>query len=263
MLLHRSHGTPWHDRAMSGTQAALPLEWPAAVGEETRWIIRRSTRARRLALRVHLDGRVEVVVPRGVADPVVQGFMSRHREWVQRKLAARPRTAMGEPFPPSSIELPALELGLRLHLAGGRGPPRLRLLAPGVLSLRGDWAADAADGRRALARWLVAHVHGLFERRLRELADTTGFRYATLQLRRQRTRWGSCSARGVISLNVCAAFQSPAVLRYLMIHELAHTRHMNHSANFWRSVAEHCPDYRARDRELSLGWRCVPGWLFR
>jgi hypothetical protein len=52
------------------------------------------------------------------------------------------------------------------------------------------------------------------------------------------------------------------VVRYLLIHELAHTRHMNHSRRFWQCVAACCPDYRRLDRALSEGWRSVPGWVF-
>lgn len=250
-------------RDMSGFQAVLPFEAPTSPPSEQSWIVRRSTRARRLALRVHLDGRVEVVVPRGVSDPVVRGFMARHAEWVRSKLAARPAPSLGEPFPPSVIELSGLEQRLRIHLSGGRGRPRPRLLAPGVLALLGDWGGDGLGARRALLGWLITHAHSMLAPRLDELARQGGFRFSSLQLRRQRTRWGSCSSRGVISLNVCAVFQSPQVLRYLMIHELAHTRHMNHSVDFWQTVALHCTNYRELDRELSLGWRRVPAWLFR
>ncbi len=81
-------------------------------------------------------------------------------------------------------------------------------------------------------------------------------------VRRQRTRWGSCSTRGTISLNCCLLFQRPPVVRYLLIHELVHTRHMNHSHGFWQRVARHCPDYSGLDRELLDGWRRVPSWVF-
>ena len=57
-------------------------------------------------------------------------------------------------------------------------------------------------------------------------------------------------------------FQRPEVVRYLLIHELAHTRHMNHSGAFWSCVAACCPGYQALDRELLGGWRQVPGWVF-
>ena len=62
---------------------------------------------------------------------------------------------------------------------------------------------------------------------------------------------------------MCLLFQRPEVLRYLMVHELSHLRHMNHSARFWAEVARHEPHWKALDRELLQGWRRVPSWVFR
>ena len=85
---------------------------------------------------------------------------------------------------------------------------------------------------------------------LATVAVEGNFRYARAQIRRQRTRWGSCSASGTISLNVCLMFLSPAVVRYLFVHELCHTRHMNHSAHFWALVERAYPGYRDAERWL-------------
>jgi predicted metal-dependent hydrolase len=57
-------------------------------------------------------------------------------------------------------------------------------------------------------------------------------------------------------------FQRPQVVRYLLIHELVHTLHMNHSKRFWECVGRLCPDFETLDRELREGWRRVPGWVF-
>ncbi len=231
------------------------------------WTLRRSVRARRLALRVHHDGRVEVVAPRGVSEELISRFVERHREWIRRRLAERSAAPVRDAFPPAALELPALAERYRIHLAGGRGRLRVRKLGEGLLSFVGH----ASDGHtelgraainRALLAWLLQHAHAAFEPRLRKLAERGGFSFRTLQLRRQRTRWGSFSSRGVISLNVCGVFQTPEVLNYLMIHELVHTRHMNHSAAYWREVAVNCKDWRVLDRELSHGWRHVPPWIF-
>ncbi len=243
-------------------QIALPLEGDAKGSLRPELVFRRSVRARRLALRVHLDGRVEVVVPRGVTMSAVEAFVTRHRDWVSQKLAATPVRTDREPFPPTHISLPALGESYRLHLAGGRGRLRAEIRG-GVLSLRGAWdAATPAAARRALLAWLTDHARSALEERLRATASRGDFRYRSLQLRRQRTRWGSCSSRGVISLNICAIFQDPAVLDYLLVHELVHTRHMNHSAAYWAAVAEYCPDWRRLDRELTQGWKRVPSWVF-
>ncbi|MCH8302959.1 MAG: M48 family metallopeptidase, partial [Proteobacteria bacterium] len=79
--------------------------------------------------------------------------------------------------------------------------------------------------------------------------------------RAQRRCWGSRSCSGTISLNLCLLFLAPELLRYLLIHELCHGRHMNHSKRFWKRVACFEPEYRSRDRALTESWRQVPGWL--
>ena len=244
-------------------QFALPLDAAAEAPGRRPWTLRRSARARRLALRVHHDGRVEVVAPRSFPDHAIEGFVARHRDWLDRQLRSRPPPAPPQPFPPRRIELSALGECHQLHLRGGRGRLRASPLSPGVLVLDGDWGgADPAVARRVLLEWLRIHAQAALAPRLQELAQRGGFRFSALQLRRQRTRWGSCSSRGVISLNVCSLFQSPAVLDYLMIHELVHTRYMNHSAAYWRTVTEHCAEWRRLDRELNRGWQRVPSWVF-
>jgi predicted metal-dependent hydrolase len=89
-----------------------------------------------------------------------------------------------------------------------------------------------------------------------------GLVFQRVLIRRQRTRWGSCSNRGTISLNCCLLFQPPQAVRYLLIHELVHTVHMNHSQRFWERVARHCPQFHSLDRQLRAGWRQVPSWVF-
>jgi len=231
------------------------------------WTLRRSARARRLALRVHHDGRVEVVAPRGVGEAMIGHFVHRHREWILHRLAERSAPPGPQAFPPATLEFPALGEGYRIHLTGESGRVKVRRLGHGLLSIDGHAGGGSPEAERhaiqcALLAWLLEHTQTAFEPRVRDLAVWGGFSYRRLQLRLQRTRWGSCSSCGVISLNVCSVFQSPAVVNYLMIHELVHTRYMNHSAAYWREVAAHCKDWRVLDRELSRGWRHVPPWIF-
>jgi predicted metal-dependent hydrolase len=96
-----------------------------------------------------------------------------------------------------------------------------------------------------------------------ELADNMGFRVDRVHIRRQRTRWGSCSSRRVVSLNCALLFMAPAVVRYLMLHELAHLKHMNHSGEFWRLLESWEPASRPLDRQLMAGWRVIPEWVFK
>jgi predicted metal-dependent hydrolase len=121
---------------------------------------------------------------------------------------------------------------------------------------------EARELRNALRRWLIHHANEVLGAALDECARTHDFQYQRVVIRRQRTRWGSCSTRGTISLNCCLLFQRPEVLQYLLLHELSHTRHMNHSRRFWECVGRYCPQYEHLDRELLNGWRRVPTWVF-
>jgi predicted metal-dependent hydrolase len=123
------------------------------------------------------------------------------------------------------------------------------------------WPCDPAVRQAGVLERLTARAHELLAPQLQELAVLMGVSFQRLQIRRQRTRWGSCSTRGTISLNCCLLFQRPQVVRYLLVHELAHLRHMNHGERFWSLVERFEPHWRALDRELSQGWSQVPGWL--
>lgn len=232
-------------------------------GADRAWRLRESARARRLTARVFADGRVEIVVPRRTAPRTVEAFVTRHREWIERRRAAAQRAAPPpEPFPPSRLVFAASGEVYRLHLSGGlRRAVGATVHGRGLLEVRGC-PADDEHLRRVLRSWLIEHARTHLGGLLAALAREHGFDYASLAVRRQRSRWGSCSARGTISLNCCLMFQRPEVVRYLLLHELAHTRHLHHGVRFWQCVARCCPDYRALDRELLAGWRRVPRWVF-
>ena len=226
------------------------------------WVVRESHRARRLTVRVFHTGRVEVVVPSRTSALTVERFVERHRTWIERKREeARARAIPAAPFPPTQIDLAACGEVWRIHLTGVGKRLRLNPIGHGLLSLEGD-TKDGRAVRQLLRRWLTERATDVLGPNLHSLARELGFDFERVLIRRQRSRWGSCSTRGTISLNCCLMFQRPQVVRYLMIHELSHTEQMNHSRRFWQIVSRHCPEYRRLDRELLDGWRRVPSWVF-
>lgn len=236
----------------------LPLWQPASAVPAVS--LRHSRRARRVAVRIGQTGSVELVVPRGVSERQAWAFLESRAEWVrhhvERRRAAQPAAAE---FPPASLHLPLLDETWRIFQAGGSGRARLVVQPAGVLELRGSGTRE--DWRRCLLGWLKRRAQPAFAGRLESLAVQHGFSFTALSVRCQRSRWGSCSARGAISLNLALLFQAEDVVRYLLCHELAHTRHLNHSARFWRCVAECEPRWRELDATLLAGWRNVPTWL--
>jgi len=228
------------------------------------WNVRVSRRARRLSVRVYPGGSVEVVVPPGASAATVHSFVRNHREWIDRRVAdlsaAAPRA--GETRP-SSIELRAIGRTFAVTYLAASGQTVSYRCGPhdDSVVLRGAVHSERAVAN-ALRTWLCELARLELRKLLTQVASEGGFRFERVQARRQRTRWGSCSATGTISLNVCLLFLDPAVVRYLLIHELCHTRHMNHSKRFWSLVEAHEPDYKRLDRELLRGWQHVPGWVF-
>ena len=247
-------------RIADNTAAApqLPL-WNADSWEqEVR--VRFSQRARQVAVRVAAAGEVELVVPRGMSESRARAFLHSRRQWVSAQVErCRATTQPEQAFPPRQLLLPAIGERWSLYHGGGKGLPRIRQTGDGLLRLTGDGTREQWQGR--LLRWLVKRAHERVDPILQELSRQHEFRCAGLKVRRQRTLWGSCTSKGMISINVALLFHAPEVLRYLLVHELSHTRHMNHSLQFWRCVAKCEPDYRQLDAQLRDGWRKVPHWL--
>ena len=245
--------------ASAGAQLGL---WAESADSGMAWQVRTSRRARRLSARIFPGGRVEIVVPPGTRPAVVQHFVARHRRWIDQKVGEyRALGADAGEGLPEAIHLRASGDQWQLRLVDAPGAPRITA-ETGCLLLTGDLSRTTLV-RHALQRWLLRAAHAILVPRLTATASECGLAFSRAQIRRQRTRWGSCSRRGTISLNACLVFQSPEVLRYLLVHELAHTRHMDHSSLFWALVSTLEPDWRALDRELGRGWHHVPAWVLR
>ena len=101
---------------------------------------------------------------------------------------------------------------------------------------------------------LKAKAKRVLPARLVDLVNTTGIDYSIerdgIRLGHMRTRWGSRSSTGTISLNIGLARLPNHLIDYVIIHELCHIVHMNHSPAFWAEVAKHCPEYRAHRKEM-------------
>lgn len=101
-----------------------------------------------------------------------------------------------------------------------------------------------------VAKILQKEARAYLPRRLKYLSEMYGLHYKTIRFGTQKGRWGSCSTSGTISLNVGLMALDSELIDYVLTHELCHTRHMNHSPDFWALVETYIPDYKDRRRRL-------------
>lgn len=111
--------------------------------------------------------------------------------------------------------------------------------------------SDLTDTQRtALEKRYIEAAREYFPKRVAHFLPLTGGSFNRITIRDQKTRWGSCSARGTLSFNWRLMLAPPAVLDYVVVHELCHLTHMDHSKAFWASVEHVCPDYRIHRKWL-------------
>lgn len=111
--------------------------------------------------------------------------------------------------------------------------------------------SDLTDAQRAaLEQRYLAAAKEYFPKRAAYYQQYTGGCYQRITIRDQKTRWGSCSAKGTLSFNWRLMLAPPEILDYVVIHELCHLTYMDHSAAFWRKVESVCPGYRTARRWL-------------
>ena len=211
----------------------------------------RVRRARKYILRVRPDGSLRVTIPRGGSRRDAEAFLRRHQEWVAaERVRVAERHAPVEWRAGDAIPLHGELTTIRVHeSAHGQmvvvGEQRVRIAA-GVVNVR---PAVELALRRIASRELVP--------RLQALASEHALTVDRVTIRNQRSRWGSCSRRGVIALNFRLVQMPPAICDYVLLHELMHLRQQNHSRRYWRLVEAVCPDYREAERWLRVEGRAL------
>jgi len=193
-------------------------------------------RARRLTLRIDAGGRgLRVTVPPGLARGEVERFLDRHQGWLEQRLAKIP-------------ERPQVRPGIKIPL---RGVPHLILHEPGrgtvsigrteagpVLVVHGD----RCHLPRRVADFLKCEARRDIEALVEKHTQAVGRRARSIRFKDTTSRWGSCTSSGSLSFSWRIMMAPPPVIDYLVAHEVAHLKEMNHGPNFWKLCRELCPD---------------------
>jgi predicted metal-dependent hydrolase len=186
---------------------------------------------------------VRVTVPRGGSQSFALQFAQKHAAWVETQLRKHP-PVMHQPQP-WSHGTQLLFRGEKVTLSVQTGQPAVSF-AEQTFRLR-QLPSDLRPYVEAYLRHLATVE---FPGRVDELARQLGISIARTVVRNQRSRWGSCSAKSTISLNWRLIQAPPFVRDYIIMHELMHTREMNHSARFWKLVEINCPEFKVAEKWL-------------
>lgn len=206
------------------------------------------SRRRTIALFVDSNG-IEARAPRQAAIAEIETFIRKKERWIRRRLAAPGRRPIvweaGTTLPwlGQSVTLVLRPEGNSIRLSGG-------LLEVGL--------ADGASPRERVLAWIRAEALALFRERVAVLSRTPGISVSGVGLSNAKTQWGSCSTSGRIRLNWRLMLLPTHLVDYVVAHELAHRRELNHSARFWDVVATLYPRYHEARRELSALSQTLP-----
>jgi predicted metal-dependent hydrolase len=221
-------------------------------GQEIPYLLKRSPKRRTIGLRIDHRG-LTVNAPQRAADSRLEQVLQERsgwlfdklREWQERQPAAF-NCADGE-----TLLFLGSELVLRLMEGGPRAKPLLS--EDDTLIVKLPDTSDAAVVRRKLELWYRAEARRHFVQRLEHYATHMGLTVRNVALSGARTRWGSCNSRGDIRLSWRLIQASISQIDYVVVHELAHIRELNHSPRFWAIVEETLPHYKVAQRALKAG----------
>jgi predicted metal-dependent hydrolase len=199
--------------------------------------VRRSARARRMILRMDAArGGPVLTLPAGGSLAEARRFLDTHSGWLAARLAQLPDA---RPFADGAV-FPLRGEACRIVHHGGRGlirheamPEERRVIVPG----------EAAHLPRRLGDWLRGQARGDLAAAVADHAATIGATVSSLRIGDAKSRWGSCTRRGVLSFSWRLILAPPFVLDYLAAHEVAHLAEMNHGPAFWRLVARLDPKF--------------------
>ena len=226
------------------------------------YTIRVAPRARRVTLRVQPGIGLVVSIPKRFAKRDVPEVLAEHDGWIRDALAEQEAQTPAEyrQWPPQTLDLKAVGETWRLHfdqssnrLDGSSSPfidCRMQLSGADKVAV----AALMADilkrrARRILPDWVA------------RLAAPHALDVARVSVRGQRTVWGSYSSSGTLSLNYKLLFLPPRYVDYVVLHELAHTRYLDHSPEFWQFLFSLDPDAERLDATMNEVTQSVPPWL--
>ena len=237
------------------------------------YTVRISKRAKHVSIKIEVDGRVEIVVTPTYNSKKLPGLIAKRRNWILKSRARllnehHDTVTDWQTNQPKKLELrwqtPVNQADpnetWRISYEADQGPTLCIPLPGQTLKVRGH-IDHPSTCNQVLCEWLSHKAHREIVPWLRQLSFDLDLPFKRPSVRGQKTRWASCSSHKNISLNYKLLFLPKEVVHYVLVHELCHTIHMNHSQAFWQLVDEKMPEFEVYRKILKNGWKYVPRWV--
>ena len=204
----------------------------------------RHNRAKRYIIRLLPEQVLRVTIPRGGSRKEALRFVSENYAWVEKQF-------LSQRLNHSRLAEHTNQTDRTVLFRGRRIPTRLLITDHSLARISDQLTTVSTKTGSAMMKAVEQILHRFAKMELVEttfrLAKHHGFAPKRVSIRNQKTRWGSCSSSGAISLN-WRLVQVPSFVRdYVILHELVHLDHLNHSARFWKRLAKICPNYKAAE----------------
>jgi len=243
--------------------AQLELALDDSLPSLTEYTVKVSKRARNVSFQVlPLTGLV-VTVPLRFPKHEIPQLIRDNSAWIEKQITHVRNTTEPEflQWPPRQFRLAAQDRTIDINYLRHSHNQTLRAsLTADSLTIEGS-LTDRKALLRLFASVLKSEARDYLEPQITKLASEHGLSFKRLSIRGQRTLWGSYSSTGTLCLNYKLLFIPHEYCNYVLLHELAHTRYLDHSSAFWTYLQSLCPDARRLDRELNDVAERVPPWL--
>ena len=211
-------------------------------------VVKKRSLAKTVSLKIAPDGRIQITMPPYAPLLAAKALIKTSRKQI-RELASQYREKL------SYTENQQIGKSHHLLIQKTAKPSSVKIVGTQILVEinEAESVESAANQQLIRSKILIAlrkEAKSYLPRRLSFLAEEHGFSFARSKITHSSSRWGSCSSSGTISLNIGMMNLPFELIDYVIIHELCHTRHMNHSTKFWDEVAKFDPYYKIHRNEL-------------
>lgn len=228
------------------------------------YTIRKSKRARRVFLRYLPRVGLEIVIPERTKTVNIINLLEKHESWIlqQQKLDQVNQKKYQQDESNKNLYLRAIKKQITLKTIQ-TADKFIRLI---FSELEAELVLYGATNNtdlitKSLRVWLKQQANKFFTPKMKNLSDKTDLKYSNLDFRNTKTRWGSCSIDGKISLNYNLIFLPENLVEHIMLHELCHIKHHNHSKNFWKLLSSFDSQYLQHHKQMKTADYYIPKWL--